>query len=114
MTQKTFTIPPYLGGGNVVVKELTAGEVEDILRAESTTKKTVGLADGNALMSALVRKSIVEFRGKPFPNGTEGEIEWRRLPIKLKNLLQVAYEHLNNVSDDESSDFLSSAQINQS
>jgi len=114
MNQKTFTFSPALGGGSITMRELTTGEVEDVLADEARAAKA-SKSEPSALkmQGALARESISALNGKPFPRGMAGEIEWRKLSEKKRSLLFQGYQSLNQTTDEEDADFLSSAEATE-
>lgn len=101
----TFRLPSTLGGGDVVLRELTAGEQDDIMRAAMARK---GDAAGLAVLEASVIRSLVSIKGALVPPGVEGEALYRSLRPKVRQLIIDAYSAIHNPNDDEKSDFLGS------
>lgn len=106
MTGKKIQIPPRLGGGDVVMREISTGEHEDRL------KKTAGLADAAWVdhLSDQVCAAIVTFRGKPLPVGSEREAWWRSNGSALRAFLIGCHKHINATSDKEIEDFFAAAE----
>lgn len=107
MSQETkFTIPPKLGGGDVVMKRLLVGDLEDILAREMAGSKEVGAAMFMKSQTASVCAAIVSFRGVAWPKGIEAEKLWRGLTPQVKNLLIKGYQALHDLADEDEADFL--------
>jgi hypothetical protein len=104
MTAKRIPIPPSVGGGDVVMRKLSVGEYEDIVKAFAN-------ASGVDTHSALVQASIVELRGRPVPVGiVEREPWWRSQDLDLRSTLSAYYLRLNSADSKEISDFFASAK----
>ena len=97
----TFTLPKSLGGGDFVMRELTVGQTEDVLRGQGKGP-SIG-ATGDLVMAALV-----SFRGGPIPKGAEAEEWWRKQPARVGACLSQAYAKLHATTDEEDADFFGS------
>jgi hypothetical protein len=98
----TYTIPKALGGGDLVMRELTVGEIKD-------TMKAAGSASQLDVVEDLVRASLYSLRGKLCRPGTEGEAEYRALPPKLGTFITQAYTKIHSTTDAEDAAFFASA-----
>jgi hypothetical protein len=99
---KRINIPPSLGGGDFVIRELLAGEFEDALKAQGEApkgKEFSAIVDTQAHLCLL---SLVEWRGKPVPKGgAEGDAFWRGLTAAQRTFLIGIHERMNQVRPEE-------------
>lgn len=104
--QKRIPIPPRLGAGDVVMREITAGEYEDRLR------RGVGGSESAWIdrQAEQVCSTIVMFRGKPLGSALEAEAWWRANSAALRQFLIGCYNKLNTASDKEIEDFFAAAE----
>lgn len=104
MTAKRIPLPPSVGGGDVVMRVLTVGEYEDVLKAFSGSYSL-------QTHSALIQASIVSFRGKPVPASlTEREAWWRGNPAPMRDILSAYYDRLNSGITKDLDDFFKAAE----
>lgn len=94
-------IPPRLGGGDVVMREISVGDYEDALRASS---------DGIEATANTVMASIVKFRGKPLPVGAEREAWWRANSVSLRNLLIEYHSRIHALKEEDKAGFFEAAE----
>lgn len=101
-----FTVPLKLGGGDVVMRQMDVGQLDDILAREMAASKDAGAMAFVKSQTASVQAGIVSFRGDPWPTGTEGEKRWRQLDPKVKALFIRAYNALHTLEESDGEDFL--------
>lgn len=101
-----FRLPKSVGGGDVVLRELTVGEQDDIMRLQAAKSSSSGVD----LLEASVMRSFVSFRGATVPKGLEGETFYRQLRPKVRQLIADAYGKVHNPTDDETAGFLESLE----
>jgi hypothetical protein len=104
-------MPPALGGGTFVMRELTAGEYEDMLRRG--TRGVTGAAASEALIelqSEQIMTALVTFKGKPVPKaGHEREEFWRGLGARQSSFLKSIFDKLHFVPEQDVEDFFQEA-----
>lgn len=101
--KKRIMIPPRMGGGDVVMREMTCGEYEEQLLATADAKWTERVYE-------QVCGAIVTFRGKPLPAGEAREAWWRALSLPLRQFLVGVHARLNSTADKEIEDFFEAAE----
>lgn len=103
-------IPPALGGGDFVMRELTGGEYEDGLkRAARGAKGDAGEALLD-LQSEQVMLSLVKWHGKPVPSaGAAREEWWRSRTARQIAFLKGIFDKLHFVPEKEIADFFEEA-----
>lgn len=106
MSAKRIQIPPRLGGGDFVMRQISTGEHEDRL------KRNVGGNDSSWVdhQAEQVCDSIAAFKGKPLPTASEREAWWRAHPAALRQFLLGCYNKLNTSNDKEIADFFDAAE----
>lgn len=105
----TFRFPSSLGGGDVVLRELTAGEISDMLHAASAASTGAESASaGMKAHEACIARSVYSIRGQAFPPGLQGEETIRKLRPKERQLIADAYRKIHSPDESESADFLGS------
>lgn len=109
MSGRQFTFPPKIGGGNVVMRQMLVGELDDILEAEMARVGASGGLGFARAQSACIQACIVSFRGEPWPRGTDGEKKWRSLTPQVKTCLSMAYNEMHTLNEADGADFLKTA-----
>ncbi len=106
MSSSKIMIPPRMGGGDFVMREISAGEYEDRLKAG------VGGADTAWVdrQAEAVCSAIATFRGKTLEKGSAGEAWWRSNSAALRQFLIGCYNKINAASDKEIEDFFAEAE----
>lgn len=101
----TWKLPPSLGGGDFVMRELTVAQIEQIqdaaLMAAGVDEKKLVVA-GKAARQDCILAALVSWKGKPL---AEPEAWWRGLSAKELALLSRAYEKIHSLSKDEEAYF---------
>lgn len=88
-----FELPPTAGGGDLVMRVLTAGEVDQVLELDDVP--------GTDLLAELAVESVHSLAGETWPKGTAGVAKFRSLPNKRREFISNAYAHLHNLSKAE-------------
>jgi len=107
MSQKRIQIPPRLGGGDFVMREISCGEHEDAL------KRSAG-GDDSAWVDRQAEQvcaSLAEWRGKALPVGSDREAWWRANGAAMRQFLLGCYNKMNTTSDKEIEDFFGAAEV---
>lgn len=88
-----FELPRIGGGGDLVLRVLSAREVDAVLELDDVP--------GTDLLAELVVESIHSLAGELWPKGTIGVAKFRALPNKRREFVKDAYDHLHNLSKPE-------------
>lgn len=108
-TAKKIQIPPRLGGGDVVMRPIKTGEIDDSLSSHPFVKgKEAAAMVGHQV--DMLHATIVTFRGKGLPVGIEREAWWRGLDGGLRAFLVGLYNKMNAVDDEEIASFFDAAE----
>jgi hypothetical protein len=111
--QLEVDIPPSIGGGTLVMRELTAGEFEDQLKSST---RLVGKTQGDASVAMIDMQcdqcmlALVMWRGTSVPTiGAAKEAFWRALSVRERGYLVGIFEKLHNVPEEEINGFFAAA-----
>lgn len=108
-----FKIPPSLGGGNFVMREVSLDEVErntDAAIATAGTDERKLMRAGAAVGKENKRSSLVSWKDVPVPQDNGREAFWARLRAKERALIDIAYDKLHKLDDDDEAYLVESMQ----
>ena len=111
MESFVFDIPPRLGGGTVVMRELLGGEFEDSVKAQATAPKGQELDAVVDAQSSIVLLTLEEFRGEVPPRGgIKGAEFWRSLTAGVRSYLIGLHDRLNTCKVEEVDSFFAAGK----
>jgi hypothetical protein len=100
MIKHKFTFPKELGGASVVMRELTAEEVLQLLDAFAEKPGRLG--------DEMVKMALVSYGAKDLSNDPiEREKTWASLGLKQRSLITAAYQEVTTPTDKEVENFFS-------
>lgn len=106
----TFKLPPSLGGGDFVLRELDVETVEQVqdaaIMAAGKDERRIMKA-GKAMQTELVFKAIVNWKGVDV---TAPEAWWHSLRPKERLAVQRAYTKIHTLDEEEEAYLLESVE----
>lgn len=103
-------IPPALGGGSFVMRELTAGEYEDGLKRATRVKGDAAADAVIDLQADQAVAALTSWKGSTVPkSGTDKEVFWRALTTRQRAFVCGVFDKLHSVPEQEIGDFFEAA-----
>lgn len=107
----TWKLPPSLGGGDFVMRELTVAQIEQIqdraVSAAAGDEKKLVQA-GKAARKDMLMAALVSWKGKPV---TEPEAWYHSLRTKELALVERAYHQIHALTKEEEAYFAESLEV---
>ena len=100
MVKHTFTFPESMGGAKVILRELTAEEVIQLMDAFGDKPGRLG--------DEMVKKSLIAYGAKQLDDPVEKERVWAELPLKQRNMITAAYMKVTTPEEEELGAFFDS------
>ena len=104
-------MPPAIGGGSFVMRELTTGEYEDAPKRATRGTKAGQSSDALVdLQADQIVASLTLWKGKLVPHaGSEKEAFWRELTTRQRHFVVGIFDKLHSVPEQEIGDFFEAA-----